>query len=66
MAIGEAAELVKYGCHAIAFTPGWLRSEAMPDSYGVTEENWREATVREPRFVISETPTCARRTGRRS
>ncbi|MBB4687671.1 SDR family oxidoreductase [Amycolatopsis jiangsuensis] len=62
LATGEAAELAEYGCHAVAFTPGWLRSEAMLDAYGVTEENWRAATVRQPHFVISETPTFAGRT----
>ncbi|MFF0143669.1 NAD(P)-dependent dehydrogenase (short-subunit alcohol dehydrogenase family) [Amycolatopsis sulphurea] len=62
LAAGEAAELAEYGCHAVAFTPGWLRSEAMLDIYGVTEENWREATARQPHFAISETPTFAGRT----
>jgi hypothetical protein len=40
----------------VALTPGWLRSELMLDHYGVTEENWHEATEREPHFAISETP----------
>src|SRR3954454_17481644 len=38
----------------LALTPGWLRSEAMLEHFGVTEENWREATV--PHFCISESP----------
>ncbi|WP_328605056.1 SDR family oxidoreductase [Amycolatopsis sp. NBC_00345] len=62
LAIGEAAELASHGCTAVAFTPGWLRSEAMLDIFGVTEENWRDATAREPYFAISETPTFAGRT----
>jgi hypothetical protein len=28
----------------------------MLEAFGVTEENWRDATARIPRFVISETP----------
>lgn len=28
----------------------------MLDLFGVTEENWRDATVNEPHFVISESP----------
>jgi hypothetical protein len=28
----------------------------MLDAFGVTEETWRDATVRIPHFVISETP----------
>ena len=62
LAIGEAAELASHGCTAVAFTPGWLRSEAMLDIFGVTEENWRDAAEREPYFVISETPTFVGRT----
>jgi hypothetical protein len=40
----------------MALTPGWLRSELMLDLFGVTEANWRDATAREPHFVISESP----------
>ena len=29
----------------MAVTPGWMRSEDMLDFYGVTEENWRDATA---------------------
>jgi hypothetical protein len=28
----------------------------MLDAFGVTEENWRDATARIPHFAISETP----------
>ncbi len=62
LAVGEAAELKKHECTAVAFTPGWLRSEAMLELFEVTEENWRDATVREPHFVISESPTFSGRT----
>src|SRR4051794_3385673 len=45
--VGEDATVV-------ALTPGWMRSEEMLEHFGVTEANWREATV--PCFDISETP----------
>ncbi len=41
---------------AVALTPGWMRSEAMLEHYGVGEQNWREATERTPHFCISESP----------
>lgn len=56
MAFSLAHELRPHGGTAVALTPGWLRSEAMLDAYGVTEETWREATRRSPHFAISETP----------
>jgi len=51
-----AHELKPHGATAVAVTPGWLRSEAMLDAYGVTEANWRDATARAPHFAISESP----------
>jgi NAD(P)-dependent dehydrogenase (short-subunit alcohol dehydrogenase family) len=57
MAFALAHELKPYGATALSLTPGWLRSEAMLDAYGVTEANWRDATERTPDFAISETPT---------
>ncbi|WII39128.1 SDR family oxidoreductase [Paenibacillus thiaminolyticus] len=56
MAQSLAHELSPYQCTAVAVTPGWMRSEIMLDHYGVTEENWRDATVKEPHFIISESP----------
>ena len=56
MAFSLAHELRPHGGTAVSLTPGWLRSEAMLDAYGVTEETWREATRRSPHFAISETP----------
>jgi hypothetical protein len=41
---------------ALALTPGFLRSEAMLDGFGVTEANWRDATAKDPHFIESETP----------
>jgi NAD(P)-dependent dehydrogenase (short-subunit alcohol dehydrogenase family) len=56
MAFARAHELAPYAATAVSLTPGWLRSEAMLDAYGVTESNWRDATRRSPHFAISESP----------
>ena len=56
MAFALAHELKPYGCTAVALTPGWLRSDAMLDAYGLTEENWQDATRKQPHFAITETP----------
>jgi NAD(P)-dependent dehydrogenase (short-subunit alcohol dehydrogenase family) len=57
LAFAQGEELAPHGCTAVALTPGWMRSEMMLEHYGVTEANWREATVGSPHFVaISETP----------
>lgn len=56
MAWALARELAPHGSTAVALTPGWLRSEMMLEHFGVTEDNWREATAKEPHFIISETP----------
>ncbi len=49
-------ELKPHGATAVSLTPGWLRSEAMLEAFGVTESNWRDATKRVPGFAISESP----------
>ncbi|HEX6731926.1 MAG TPA: SDR family oxidoreductase [Pyrinomonadaceae bacterium] len=51
-----AQELQPHGCTAVTISPGWLRSEQMLDNYGVKEENWRDATKKQPHFIITETP----------
>jgi NAD(P)-dependent dehydrogenase (short-subunit alcohol dehydrogenase family) len=56
MAFALAHELRPYGATAVSLTPGWLRSEAMLEAFGVTESNWRDATERVPHFAISESP----------
>ncbi|MET0579409.1 MAG: SDR family oxidoreductase [Ilumatobacteraceae bacterium] len=56
MAFSLAHELAPHGATAVALTPGWLRSEAMLDAYGVTEATWRDATEVSPHFAISESP----------
>jgi NAD(P)-dependent dehydrogenase (short-subunit alcohol dehydrogenase family) len=57
MALAQSEELRPHGGTAVALTPGWLRSEAMLEIYGVTESTWQEATAEQPHFVISESPT---------
>lgn len=56
LAIAQAFEIGSFDCTAVALTPGWLRSEAMLDAFGVTESNWRDALGAQPHFVISESP----------
>ncbi|HMA47608.1 MAG TPA: SDR family oxidoreductase [Frankiaceae bacterium] len=56
MAFALGHELRPYGATAVSLTPGWLRSEAMLDAFGVTEATWRDATERIPHFAISESP----------
>ena len=56
MAWDLAHELKPHQCTALALSPGWLRSEQMLDAYGVTEANWRDATAKQPHFIITETP----------
>lgn len=56
MAFALAHELKAHNATAVSLTPGWLRSEAMLEVYGVTESNWLDATKRQPHFAISESP----------
>lgn len=56
MAFALAHELKPHRATAVSLTPGWLRSEAMLEAYGVGEGNWRDATARQPHFAISESP----------
>jgi NAD(P)-dependent dehydrogenase (short-subunit alcohol dehydrogenase family) len=56
MALALSRELAEYQATAVSLTPGWIRSEKMLDNFGVTEENWREGTAKDPHFCITETP----------
>jgi NAD(P)-dependent dehydrogenase (short-subunit alcohol dehydrogenase family) len=56
MGWAHAQDLAKHHATAVSVTPGWLRSEMMLDLFGVTEDNWRDATASQPHFAISETP----------
>ncbi|MFF0448389.1 SDR family oxidoreductase [Streptomyces sp. NPDC004609] len=52
--LGE--ELKSVGGTAVAVTPGFLRSEEMLDTFGVTEENWRDGITKERHWALSESP----------
>jgi NAD(P)-dependent dehydrogenase (short-subunit alcohol dehydrogenase family) len=61
LAFAMARELRKKNVAAIALTPGFLRSEAMLEHFGVTEANWPEAAKQDPNYLASETPIFAGR-----
>jgi len=56
MAYGMAVELVNTGVTALSVSPGFLRSEAVLEHFGVTEDTWREAIAKDAYFEESETP----------
>ncbi len=56
LAFAMATELKRKNIAAVAVTPGFLRSEAMLEHFGVTEENWRDGAKKDPNFIASETP----------
>ncbi|WP_405450487.1 SDR family oxidoreductase [Streptomyces erythrochromogenes] len=56
LAFAQAAELRPHGVAAVAITPGFLRSEAMLDHFGVTEATWRDGVAQDPNFAHSESP----------
>jgi NAD(P)-dependent dehydrogenase (short-subunit alcohol dehydrogenase family) len=56
IALAAAADLRPYAVTAVAVSPGFLRSEAVLDHFGVTEQTWQEAGAVDPHFLASETP----------
>ena len=61
LSYGMAQELAPKGVTALAITPGFMRTEAILEGFGVTEANWREAAEHNPEakkwgFIASETP----------
>ena len=56
LAVAQAEELRPHGIAAVAVSPGFLRSEAMLDHFGVTPETWRDAIEKDEHFAQSETP----------
>lgn len=56
MAYSMAKDLLPHHIAAIAVTPGFLRSEAVLDHFGVTEKRWRDGIKRDKFFAFSETP----------
>ncbi|WP_433468705.1 SDR family oxidoreductase [Spirillospora sp. CA-128828] len=56
LAVAQAAELRPHGVAAVAITPGFLRSEAVLEHFGVHEDNWRDGVAEDTHFAHSETP----------
>lgn len=61
IAYSLAEELAPHGVSALAVTPGFMRTEAIMEGFGATEENWREVAETNPKargfgFAGSETP----------
>ncbi|HEY2332773.1 MAG TPA: SDR family oxidoreductase [Acidimicrobiales bacterium] len=64
LAFSQGHELAPFGATAVAVTPGWLRSEMMLETFGVTEATWRDAVeppdgagpTAPPGFALSESP----------
>ncbi|GAB7188371.1 SDR family oxidoreductase [Kitasatospora sp. Ki12] len=56
LAVAQAAELRPHGVAAVALTPGFLRSEALLEHFGVTEDDWRKGAEQDPNFAHSESP----------
>ena len=56
LAYAMSVELADHPVTAVALTPGFLRSEAVLDHFGVTEANWRDGIDKDPHFALSETP----------
>ena len=61
LAYGMAMELARTGVTALSVSPGFLRSEAVLQHFGVTEATWREAIAKDPYFAESETPALVGR-----
>ena len=56
IAYAMAADLHAHRVTALAITPGFLRFEAVLDTFGVTEANWFYAIEKDEYFAESETP----------
>ncbi|MBT2443851.1 SDR family oxidoreductase [Streptomyces sp. ISL-36] len=61
MAFALGHDLEDVGGTAVSITPGWLRSEEMLDTFGVGEENWRDAIAKIPDFAVAESPVYVAR-----
>jgi NAD(P)-dependent dehydrogenase (short-subunit alcohol dehydrogenase family) len=56
LATAMDAELRGHGITVVAVSPGFLRSEAMLDHFGVTADTWRDGIAKDRHFAQSETP----------
>lgn len=61
LAYALSHDLREHSCAAVALTPGFLRSEAMLENMGVTEETWRDFIPKNATWGVSETPAFAGR-----
>ena len=61
LAFAMARELRRKNVATAALTPGFLRSEAMLEYFGVTETTWQDAAKKNPDYGTSETPLFAGR-----
>ena len=61
LAFATARELRRKNVAAVSLTPGFLRSEAMLEHFGVTEANRQDAAKKDPDYLVSETPLFAGR-----
>jgi NAD(P)-dependent dehydrogenase (short-subunit alcohol dehydrogenase family) len=56
LATAMDAELRDHDITVVAVSPGFLRSEAMLDHFGVTADTWRDGIAKDRHFAQSETP----------
>ncbi len=56
LAVAKGEELRSHNVCVVAISPGFLRSEAMLDHFGVTADAWRDAIETDEHFAWSETP----------
>ena len=49
-------ELREHNIAAVCLTPGWLRSEKMLESMGLTEKNWQDGIKENPSWADSQSP----------
>jgi NAD(P)-dependent dehydrogenase (short-subunit alcohol dehydrogenase family) len=56
LAVAQAEDLRQHGVAVVALTPGFLRSEAVLEHFGVDEVSWRDGIAKDENFAYSETP----------
>jgi NAD(P)-dependent dehydrogenase (short-subunit alcohol dehydrogenase family) len=56
LAYGMAMELARTRVTALCLSPGFLRSEAVLEHFGVHENAWHDAVQKDPFFAESESP----------
>ena len=57
LGLAQSIELRPHGITALAITPGFLRSEAMLEHFGVSEANWKDGAGKDRYFAASESPS---------